>query len=66
METIEKLQETIGKLDSEMPKDQVLKEYSEAWNEFKKMVQDGIASPRGNQQEDITERYRRRFRYKSQ
>jgi hypothetical protein len=62
METVEKLQEVVEKMDGAIPKDQVLKEFSEALDNFKQMIQDGIASPRGNQQEDITSRHRYMFR----
>ncbi len=62
METVEKLQEVIVEMNGEMPRDRVLKEFSEALDDFKKMIQDGIATPRGNQQEDITLRNRYMFR----
>jgi hypothetical protein len=53
MNTEKKLQDILEEAARDLRDDQIVKEFSEALEEFKKMVEDGVATPRGNHQQDI-------------
>ncbi len=57
METEKRLNEALNEMEKDISNDKTLQEYSEALNDFKRMVEEGIAKPRGNHQEDITARH---------
>lgn len=57
METETRLRAIISEMNSDLREDDIAKAFAEALKDFKEMVEQGMATPRGNQQEDIAARH---------